>query len=85
MTGPRLTAQQFAAAEAWDEVDACYRELRAVLPLQHETRAGNAAAWDCYRAWQRAVERAKAAQQLADHDGGAYNAFDDEPEEGTST
>ena len=77
MTGPHPTPAQLAARAAWDEATSFLRELDGLLPLQDETDTLNRAAWDAYHAWQRAVERAKLAQHLADHDDGLFNAFEE--------
>lgn len=71
-----MTPLQLAAEQAWDEAGRMLAELNDVLvPLSGETVPGNEAAWDAFHAWERAVARAKAAQSLADHDDGVFNAW----------
>lgn len=72
-----MTPLQAAALDAWDEAARMREELTTTaLPLRDESSSLNRAAWETFRAWERAVERAHQVQQLADDDAGVFNAFE---------
>jgi hypothetical protein len=66
-----------AAVNAWAEVDGLADAAALALVLA-DSPASYLAAKDAVNAWRRASRRAVDAQRLADHDGGAYNAWDDD-------
>lgn len=78
-----MSPLEAAALDAWDEAARLRDELTdtaALLSGDPETGSvsGNRVAWETFRAWERAVERAREVQQLADDDAGVFNAWDAE-------
>ena len=72
-----MSPLQAAAVDAWDEAARLRDQLiDTAAPLSSESSALNRAAWETFRAWERAVQRAQEVQQLADDDAGVFNAFE---------
>jgi hypothetical protein len=68
-----------AADNAQAEADRLLAEAKRALVLQDESDVLWGVATDAVDAWLRARERAHLARQLADHDEGVYNAFEEGP------
>jgi hypothetical protein len=68
-----------AADDAEAEAAQLYAEFKRAMILAAESDALFEAADDAYWAWRRAKDRAKPLRQLADHEEGVYNAFEDRP------
>jgi hypothetical protein len=66
-----------AAEAAWDEAEGLWREVIHGLTLADVSPACRANLADVYAAYQRAYERAIAAEQLAQHTEGAYTPWRD--------
>jgi hypothetical protein len=67
-----------AAADARREADRLAAEARRAMTLETESRVLYDVATDAIDTWRRAEQRARAAERLAEHDDGRYNAFEEQ-------
>jgi hypothetical protein len=75
MNAPSETPLELAAQAAEAEADSLHSEAQHAMALEDTSALLYDMATDAINAYGRARDRARAAQLLADHDRGIYNAW----------